>query len=150
MTVIQQIEEDLKSGMPIAQVAEKNSVSRKTVRKVRDGEPVDESRLKDSNTNRIGMSEEEFRRKYDPETKLRNQLEKAIGFIKPSLIYRDCDLRREVGCSDHRYWKDISEDPREKYHNYMFCIGKEVFWAEPEMVQDILESNPRASEVIPS
>lgn len=155
MNIIDEIKEELKHNSTDG-TARKFGVSRKTVYKIREGLPVLESQIGKGQLSKInnhlnkdiGMSITEFNEKHDPEIKIKKQLEKAVSLLRERKIYKDCDIRREVGCNDAWLWKEHISNEEGDYFKYVFVIGKEIFWSLPELVDDILSTNPRTGRLI--
>jgi len=97
---------------------------------------------------KIGMSRGEFMARYDPTTRVRKQLAAAAKLIQRGIIYKDYELRREVGCSDARLWREIAKDPDEGLSELQFAVtGEGVYWSDAATVREILETVTKAKAV---
>jgi len=97
---------------------------------------------------KLGMTRGDFMAQYDPTTRVRRQLKAAAKIIQRGTIYKDYELRREVGCSDARLWREIAKDPEEGLSELQFVIsGEGVYWSDKATVADILRTVTKAKAV---
>lgn len=84
----------------------------------------------------IGISMEEFLEEHDPTAKMRSMLKRAVAVVMDNSgrLIRDCELRREVGCGDSRFWADIARDPSEGFTKYQFKWKDDLYWSDPATV----------------